>query len=100
MKPNRKSVLTTFALSFMAVWVALTVFAVTWGSEFDWPDYLHVDYGFPLVWATHILSTIVGPVDIWKINPQALIIDLVLWLGSMVIAIAAILYSFDRKAEN
>jgi len=91
MRINKKLV---SIFSFMIIWILLTILAVTWGFEFVWPDNVHVNYGFPLVWATHTLSTFVGPVDIWEINLSILIIDLLLWLGTMVVAVAFVLYIF------
>ncbi len=61
---------------FIAAWVFSAILAVTWGFMFDWPDYVHVNYGVPLVWATHTLNTIAGPVDKWNVDLLALIIDL------------------------
>jgi len=81
---------------FITVWLAAMFFALAWGSEFDWPDYVHIDYGFPMVWATHVLSTIAGPVDIWRTDITALFINLLFWLGSMVIGVAIIL-RFRRR---
>ena len=81
----------------MLIWTALTILAVTWGIMYDWPDYVHVDYGFPLVWATHTLSTIAGPADVWNVNLPALLTDLIFWLGSMLTAVAIILYVFNRE---
>jgi hypothetical protein len=26
--------------------------------RYDWPDFVHIDYGLPLKWATHTLVTI------------------------------------------
>ena len=86
-------------LSFMVVWAVLTVFAITWGTRFDWPDYVHVDYGFPFVWGTNTLSTIVGPVDLWNVDVSALMIDLAFWLGLMVIVASIILYLLNRKVQ-
>lgn len=51
----------------------------------NWPDYLHVNYGAPLVWATHTLNTIAGPVDVWRVDLQSLTIDLLFWLGLMLV---------------
>jgi len=82
--------------SFIIVWLAAMFFALTWGSKFDWPDYEHINYGFPMVWATHVLSTIAGPADIWLIDTAALFINLLFWLGSMVIGVA-ILLCFRRR---
>lgn len=69
----------------------LTILGLTWGSEFNWPDNVHVDYGFPLVWATHVLNTIAGPVDRWRVDLAAIILDLVFLLGSMILVVAAVM---------
>ncbi|MFX0202559.1 MAG: hypothetical protein ACFFCW_41170 [Candidatus Hodarchaeota archaeon] len=81
---------------FMAVGIAFTILTVAWGFELNWPDNVHVNYGFPLTWATHTLSTIAGPVDIWKIDLSALIMDLLLWLGLMLVAVTWMLYRFNK----
>ncbi len=81
---------------FITVWLAATFFALAWGSMFDWPDYVHINYGFPMVWATHVLSTIAGPADTWLIDTAALFINLLFWLGSMVMG-AAIILRFRRR---
>jgi len=58
-----KTMKTRAVAYFIVVWLAAMFFALAWGSTFDWPDYVHVNYGLPMVWATHVLSTIAGPVD-------------------------------------
>ena len=68
-------------------WIALTVLSLTWGVQVDWPDNVHVNYGFPLVWATHTLSTIAGAVDIWSFDYTVLAINLLLWLGLMIVLV-------------
>ena len=83
-------------LLFIVLWIALTLFALTFGVVVDWPDYVHVNYGFPFVWSIHTLNTIVGPVDKWQADISALLFDLLLWQGVMVIVVAAMLL-FDRK---
>ena len=95
MRQSRK--LTSIIFSFMAVWIAITILALIWGSVFNWPDYYHVDHGFPLVWATHTLSTIAGPADIWQVNMTALLMDLLFWLGLLVVAVATMLYIFNKR---
>jgi len=62
------------------------------GFNYDWPDFVHVDYGLPLTWATHTLSTIAGPANLWNVNIQNLLIDLVFWMALMVTVVALILY--------
>ncbi|MCW4021226.1 MAG: hypothetical protein NWF14_08375 [Candidatus Bathyarchaeota archaeon] len=91
---NKRSVST---LAFMVIWTVFTILALTWGIMFDLPDFIHVNYGFPLVWATHTLSTIAGPVDIWQVNVSNLFIDLLVWLGTMVAIAAVTLHTLDRK---
>ncbi len=84
----------------MVVWTVLAIFAVTWGTRFDWPDYVHIDYGFPLVWGTQTLSTIVGPVNLWNVDVNALMLDLAFWLGIMVTVASIMLYFFNRKVSD
>ena len=78
-------------LGFTVLWSMGMILALTWGFRFDWPDAVHVSYGLPIVWATHTLSTIAGPVDIWYVNVLALLIDLLFWLGLMIVGIALLI---------
>lgn len=84
-------------LSFLIIWIILTIVAVTWGTRFDWPDNVHVDYGFPLVWSTNTLSIISGAVNLWSVDITALIMNIGLWLGIMVIIESVLLYLFNKK---
>ena len=84
--------------SFLVLWTVLTTRAMTWESRFDWPDNVHIDYGFPLVWGTQTLSTIVGPVNVWNIEITAFIMDIAFWLAIMVIAVIFIFYFFNKKS--
>ncbi|MGD9130777.1 MAG: hypothetical protein PVH73_04295 [Candidatus Bathyarchaeota archaeon] len=84
-------------VSFLFLWTILTVVAVTWQTRLDWPDNVHIDYGFPLVWSTQTLSTIVGPVNLWAVNVSALMMDLILWLGIMLVTTSIMLYFFNKK---
>ena len=84
-------------LSFLFVWSILTIFAVTWETRYDWPDNVHVDYGFPLVWSTQTLSTIIGPVNLWTVDIPILIMALSLWLGIMLIITSIMFYFFNKK---
>ena len=47
--------------------------------HYDWPDYVHTDYGVPLLWATHAESAIAGPVDIWRVNTTNLVANIAIW---------------------
>lgn len=73
--------------SFLVLVLALVAFVcLTWGFYYEWPDYVHVDYGFPLTWATHTYSTIIGPPAApWQVDILALQIDLIFWLGLIVV---------------
>lgn len=84
-------------LSFMIIWIILTIGAITWGSRFDWPDNVHIDYGFPFVWSTNTLSTIVGAVNLWTVDITALIMNLTFWLGIMLIIEIVLFYFFNKE---
>jgi hypothetical protein len=75
--------LSTAALIAMSVIIAI---ALTWGVTLNWPDYVHVNYGFPLTWGVHTLSTIQGAADNWSVNISALVLDLLIWLGLTVLS--------------
>jgi hypothetical protein len=81
---------------FMLLWSAAATLSLTWGSEIIWPDYVHVNYGFPLTWGVHTLNTIHGPVDIWKVNLSALFIDLVFWFAIMILVILVFVYLGEK----
>ena len=77
---------------FILVWIVITCVALLFGFTYNWPDFVHVDYGLPLTWATNTQSTIAGPVDQWVVNPSNLLADLIFWLGIMTTAITVLLY--------
>ena len=79
-------------LCFMVVWAFLTVASLLWGFRYDWPDFVHVDYGLPLTWGTNTLSTIAGPANLWDVNVSNLMVDLIFWLAIIVVAVALMLY--------
>jgi len=87
-------------ISFLLLWTILTILAVTWGTRYDWPDNVHIDYGFPLVWSTQTLSTIIGPVNLWTVDIPSLMMDLSLMLGIMLIIALITLYFFNKKSSN
>jgi len=79
-------------LCFMVVWVVLTAAGLLWGFHYDWPDFVHVDYGLPLTWATNTLSTFAGPANLWDVNISNLLLDLIFWLAIMIAAVAVMHY--------
>lgn len=92
---TKKGILILLAINIF--WIILAILAVAWGTRFDWPDNVHIDYGFPLVWSTNTLSTITGAVNIWVVDITALILNMGLWLGIMLITESTLLYFFNRK---
>jgi hypothetical protein len=92
---NKKSIVVI--LSFLIIWIILTIGAMTWGTRFDWPDNIHIDYGIPFVWSTNTLSTIIGAVNLWTVDISALTMNLGLWLGIMLIIESVLLYFFNKK---
>ena len=76
------------AIIIQAILAVITIITLTWGTRYNWPDYVHVKHGLPLTWGVHTLSTIVGPVDTWEVNITALTIDLALWLALILLATA------------
>ena len=79
----------------MIIWNAVTSLALLFGFTYNLPDFVHVDYGMPLTWATNTLSTFAGPVDQWTVNTLNLLTDLIFWLGIMTAAMAALLYKLE-----
>ena len=88
---------TIITLAFVAVLAVITILATTYGNQIDWPDNVHVDYGFPFVWATQTLSTIVGAVNIWAVDIVALTMNLSLWLGITIVGSAALMLLIKGK---
>lgn len=77
---------------FLVIWSIISIIGLTWGNRIDWPDNVHIDYGFPTIWATNTLSTISGPVNIWTVNIESLIFNLAFWLGVMLVVSLALIY--------
>ena len=67
------------ALNIGMIVVILLAFSL--GATYTIPDLTTVSYGFPSTWAIHTTNTIIGPVDQWNVNINALLIDLALWLS-------------------
>ncbi len=64
--------------------------------HYDWPDYVHTDYGFPLAWATYTTSTIAGPGEIWQLNLFTMMVDVAVWAVVSAL-VATIVLAFERK---
>lgn len=77
---------------------SIALFAIAslvFGRLVDWPDAVHTLHGLPLNWGTHQLSSIAGPVDLWSVNLVNLSIDLVFWIG-LIILIPIVLENVER----
>ncbi len=80
-----------------AILSIVTVVALVWGSRYNWADYVHVRYGFPLTWGIHTLISIAGPADIWRVNISSLVVDLAFWLGAMLVVNLYLLWRSTGK---
>lgn len=76
----------------------IAIIATTWGFDYNWPDFVHTNYGFPFIWGTHTLITFAGPVDKWNIDVSMLALDLTVWLGA-VVATVVVIAGYIRTGE-
>ena len=77
---------------------AMIVAGLLMAFHYDWPDYVHTEYGVPLLWAIHTESTFTGPVDIWRVNATNLITDIAIWT-IFSLALVAVIGILARKQE-
>lgn len=82
-----------------AGWAVAATVAITWGRFFDWPDFVHFDYGFPLTFATHTTSTFVGAVDEWSLDMGSLATDVLFWIAGTIVIIVGFVYLARREAR-
>jgi len=87
-----------FLGAFLVIWSCLTILAVTWETRLDWPDNVHRDYGFPFIWSTQTLNSIIGPVNLWSVDTISLIMDIAFWLALMLVASITMLVVFNKKS--
>ncbi|MCW4012971.1 MAG: hypothetical protein NWF07_08260 [Candidatus Bathyarchaeota archaeon] len=59
----------------------LMLVALLYGRPVNYPDNVNNQHGFPLVWGTHQLVTIAGPVDYWMVSLTSLAVDIILWIA-------------------
>jgi len=55
--------------------IMVTFFSLLYSREFNWPDYYHIEYGFPVTWLVRTLSTIIGPTDRFAFQPISFLLD-------------------------
>jgi len=85
-----------YFLTFLIIWLIITTVALLWGITYNWPDFVHVNYGLPLVWATNTLSTITGPVSQWSVNITNLLADLLFFMTIMILGVVVLLYKLKQ----
>jgi hypothetical protein len=70
--------------------IALTLASTINAREFNWPDYYHIEYGFPLAWLLRTLSTIRGPTDTLEFQITPFVLDLIFWsvVGAILLFVA------------
>ncbi|MDE1858656.1 MAG: hypothetical protein KGI26_06300 [Thaumarchaeota archaeon] len=86
------------AVAVLLAWAAATFVAMLYGVKTVIPDFVHVDYGFPMKYATHTLIAINGPVDNWGFDMGSLVADLAIWVsGIAVIAMAGMYLGFRQS---
>ncbi len=79
-------------------WALGAIAALVWGTLLNWPDFVHVNYGFPFAFATHTTSTIVGAVDQWSLDIGALANDLLFWIAGTIAIFVGFIYLARREA--
>ena len=74
--------------------------ALVYGNVYSIPDAVEVRYGVPLTWGANILSTIAGPVDLWRVDPIRLAIDIAFWFAVLITASAILNYRRGKPKET
>ena len=75
---------------------AMVIAGLLMGFHYDWPDYVHTNYGFPLLWAIHTESTIMGPADIWSVNVTIMVADIAIW-AALSLALVTVIGALERR---
>jgi len=68
-------------IAIAAIMIAVMII----GRPVNYPDNAHTLHGFPLVWGTHQLITIAGPVDTWTVSLTNMALDLLIWVSLIII---------------
>lgn len=83
--------LTSFAVVLAGVLVAF---------HYDWPDFVHTDYGFPFVWTRHTTVTLLGPVDKWEVNLFYLALNIGVLMSISLCFSMTILWIISRRRHT
>ena len=68
-----------------AAWGVASIASMFLGTNYNWPDFVHTNYGFPLAYATHTANTIAGPVDKWSLDLNSLAVDTLFWMAGIAV---------------
>ncbi len=67
--------------------LGLTLLSAVRALEYNWPDFHHIEYGFPFPWLTRVLGTIAGAADYFVFAPSGFVASFAFWflltLGSL-----------------
>ncbi len=80
--------------------LAAVSFGVLANSHYDWPDFVHTDYGFPFVWAVHTAVTIVGPTDRWSVNLLNLALNIAVWLSVSFLTTGTLIWKTRQPSKT
>ena len=72
------------------------IIALILGRPVNMPDNVMNLHGLPMIWGSHQLMTIAGPVDTWTVSINTLVIDLVIWLALLMLTPVAVKYYYQR----
>ena len=85
---------------YQIIVAAIMLVSMIYGRNVSFPDNVHNLHGFPLVWGSHQLITIAGPVDTWYVNLINLALDLVIWVGLILITPNLTSFLSENKKEK
>lgn len=75
---------------------AMVLAGLLMAFHYNWPDYVHTNYGFPMLWAIHTESTFAGPADIWSVNVNNLVADIAIW-AVLSLPLVAVIDTLKRR---
>ncbi len=53
--------------------------SIAYRTRVNYPDTVHIKYGFPCEWGVPTVVTIAGPASIWSVNMNSLLFLLAFW---------------------
>ncbi len=94
----------SFRTIILLILSGVGTFAILYSYSYAVPDLLEARYGFPLTWGWHIMNTIAGPTDVWRVDLLSLGLDAAIWFLILTMASALINYRRGKpkvaKAEK